>query len=347
LIYDNKSNLTDFSNLNSVGTGAIILTPYLDLNGNGKRDPGEPKAPGLKVHINGGRIEQNIKDTTILITHLEAYTDYTIELDPTGFDRVAWQLPKKNYGVIVDPDFVKRIEVPVLVSGEASGRVVLKDNGDEQGLARILICFYNNKSVMVARTVSEADGYFTYLGLLPGVYSARIDTAQLSKLHLVSLTGSLPLTIIRSIDGSVVDGLGFILKSMDEQGTIKDSIDEKSAISSIVPISKNTNLPSIPFKLHNAPREWHSVNQKKAINIIAPISNGVTIQTAHFKLHNALASQASLAKYKYAVILVKADRPYFNVRIINVEGIKEARIIIKKIKHIGFPDAYILKGSGH
>ena len=49
--------LLAINNYNSVGTGTVILIPYIDLNGNGKRDPGELGAHGLKIRVNGGRVK--------------------------------------------------------------------------------------------------------------------------------------------------------------------------------------------------------------------------------------------------------------------------------------------------
>jgi len=43
----------------SVGKGGIVIVPFLDLNCNGRRDEGEPKAFGLNFSTNGGRIERN------------------------------------------------------------------------------------------------------------------------------------------------------------------------------------------------------------------------------------------------------------------------------------------------
>ncbi|MNX97152.1 hypothetical protein D3C86_1295060 [compost metagenome] len=146
LIHDGKSGFTNFNNYTSVGKGAVLLIPYLDLNGNNKRDRGEPKAQGLKVRINGGRIQQSVKDTTIRITDLEAYTNYAIELDGSGFDRLAWKFPKKNYSVVIDPNFVKNVEVPISVFGEVSGRVILKNGTKEEGQGNVLINFYNEQA---------------------------------------------------------------------------------------------------------------------------------------------------------------------------------------------------------
>jgi len=216
LIYDSKSKYTAFNNHTSVGRGAVILAPYLDMNGNGRRDADEPKVLGLRIHVNGGRVEQSVKDSTIRITDLEAYANYIIELDSASFDIVAWHLRKKNYNVIIDPNAVKRIEVPVLVLGQVSGQVILKNKEGEKGIGRILINLYNDKSKLIAHTVSETDGYFTYMGLMPGNYSASIDTGQLSKLEIISSPLVLPFTIIRNIEGALVDGLTFVIKQKPE-----------------------------------------------------------------------------------------------------------------------------------
>ncbi|MET4141739.1 hypothetical protein [Pedobacter sp. UYP1] len=216
LIHDSKSNYTSFNNHTSVGRGAVILAPYLDMNGNGRRDADEPKVLGLRIHVNGGRVEQSVKDSTIRITDLEAYTNYVIELDSTSFDIVAWHLHRKNYSVIIDPNSVKRIEVPVLVLGQVSGQVIFKNKEEEKGIGRILINLYNDKAKLVAHTVSEADGYFTYMGLMPGNYSASIDAAQLNKLELVSSPLALPFSIIRNMEGALVEGLTFVIKPKPE-----------------------------------------------------------------------------------------------------------------------------------
>jgi hypothetical protein len=79
--------------------------------------------------------------------------------------------------------------------------------------------FYRSDSKLVARTLTESDGYFSYLGLAPGEYEARIDTVQLKRVNMTASPLSLPFTISAGIDGDVADGLEFILRP--EQVTIK------------------------------------------------------------------------------------------------------------------------------
>ncbi|HBG53813.1 MAG TPA: hypothetical protein DDW70_06350, partial [Rikenellaceae bacterium] len=56
IMTDPRSRLITVNSRSSVGKGGMILYPFLDLNWNGKRDKGEPKAFGLEVQVSGGRI---------------------------------------------------------------------------------------------------------------------------------------------------------------------------------------------------------------------------------------------------------------------------------------------------
>ena len=205
LLLDGKTKYLGASNQTHVGKGGFIISPFLDLNCNGRRDAGEPKVFGLNLRISGGRIEHNKRDTTIRIAGLEAYTNCFIELDKTSFDNVAWQIKKPTISVTVEPNNFRLVEVAVAVVGEVSGTVYHIDGKSKKGLGRIIVNIFNSDSVLVAKTLTEADGYFSFMGLAPGQYTARIDAAQLQKLEMES--SLLSFTILSNLDGDVVDGL--------------------------------------------------------------------------------------------------------------------------------------------
>jgi len=210
LMYDGKTKYLGLNNQNSVGRGGVIVAPYLDLNCNGRRDTGEPKAFGLNLRINGGRVERN-RDTTIRITALEAYTSYLIELDKNNFDNVAWQIKKQTMSVTIESNNFKLIEIAVAVVGEASGTVFINDTNGKKGIGRVFVNFYNSDAVLVGRTLTEDDGYFSFTELAPGKYTAKIDSIQLQKLHMVS-SPELLFSIRSNKDGDVIDGLQFFLQ---------------------------------------------------------------------------------------------------------------------------------------
>lgn len=213
LLYDRKTRYMGTNNRNSVGKGAITLLPFLDTNGNGIQDRGEPKAEGLQFKINGGTIVRNEKDTTIRVLDLTPYTSYLLELDKNSFDNISWQMQALTMKVMIDPNQFKTIEVPISVMGEAAGTVY---NGS-QGQGRILVCFYRNDSTLVARTLTESDGYYSYLGLKPGKYTVRIDREQLKKINMTASPDKMEVTFTNSVEGDIIDGLDFLLSPKVEE----------------------------------------------------------------------------------------------------------------------------------
>jgi hypothetical protein len=211
LLFHKKSKYLGLSARSNVGKGGIILVSFLDLNCNGYREDGEPRIAGLNIRINGGRIEYNKKDTSIRIVGLEANTNYFIELDGNSFDHIAWQMRKHYLGVTVEANRLKTVEVPVAVVGEVSGSVYLVDNNEHKPMSRLWVCIYGNDSILIARTLTESDGFFSYSGLAPGSFTASVDQEQLHKLGMNS-SRVLSFSILPKQDGDVVDGLKFTLE---------------------------------------------------------------------------------------------------------------------------------------
>ncbi|SEB11784.1 hypothetical protein [Pedobacter hartonius] len=214
LLYDQASHYLTANNNSNVGKAGFTVIAYLDLNGNGVKDPAEPKAAGLSLRMNGGMIKYNEKDTLIRITNLEAFRTYTLSLNANGFDNLTWQLKKPVISITAEPNQFRKIEIPVTVAAEVSGMVYVKNNNERQGLGKIRVNFYDQQAQLIKQVLSESDGYFSYLGLVAGSYTVSIDTTQLQHLKLTASPANLPVTIRRSIDGDVVDGLEFILSTI-------------------------------------------------------------------------------------------------------------------------------------
>ena len=105
LMFDGKTHWAGTDNRTNVGRGALVISPFLDLNFNGKRELNEPKVTGLNVRIpGGGRIEENKRDSSIRVFNLEPFTSYFIETDPSSFENIAWQIKKPVISVAIDPN---------------------------------------------------------------------------------------------------------------------------------------------------------------------------------------------------------------------------------------------------
>ncbi|HPS63637.1 MAG TPA: hypothetical protein PLK82_11290, partial [Bacteroidales bacterium] len=211
LVYEGKGGRLKFNRNSSVGKGGIVVITFLDLNANGHFDKGEPKIPGVTFKINGGRMEKRTKDSTMRVADLEPFTNYFIELDKSGFENVAWQIVKPTISVTVNPNQFKLIYIPVRIFGEVSGTVMFEQDTLSRGLGRVIVNLYRSDSARIASVLTEEDGYFDYLGLLPGQYFAKLDPVQLTKIGMEATPAILPFNIRPAYEGDVTGGLHFIL----------------------------------------------------------------------------------------------------------------------------------------
>lgn len=214
IVVDKKSDYFHAGNRSGVSKGGVMIEPYLDINANGRRDAGEPRVPGLKVQINGGRIIYDEKDTIVRIMDLEPYNHYFVELIRSGFDNISWQIKDKSLNVTANANNFALVQVPVVIVGEVSGTVSKATDtsgSDARGLGQIVVCIYDKHNKLIGRTVTESDGYFNYLGLIPGFYTVRLDGEQLSKVKLKAKKEYVPIIVKEGLEGDVVDGIDLIV----------------------------------------------------------------------------------------------------------------------------------------
>jgi len=208
-----KHGYVNVSNRSGVGRGGLIIMPFLDINGNGKYDKNEPKVGGVDVRASGGLVKKREKDSVIIVSELEPYSNCYIELNANNIDNIAWKIKNKSYSVAVNPNQLKVIEVPVSVEAEVTGTIYINKASGKIGLGRIRVNIYSINGKLVGKTLSESDGYYSYLGLTPGSYIVKPDPKQMKKLHMASAPEGTPITIHRSIDGDYVDEIDFVITS--------------------------------------------------------------------------------------------------------------------------------------
>jgi hypothetical protein len=217
IIYDGRTKYKNFSKNFTVGKGALSVVAFLDLNNNGVRDSKEPAVPGLKFNINGGRVIQEEEGNISRVLDLEAYRTYFLEVDSRSFDNLSWRVKNKTIAIETDPNHVKLIEVPVSVISEASGYVYIKTPKTLKGLGRMMVNFYSGDGLSIGRTLTEQDGFFSFMGLTPGSYVATLDTGQLHLLNFEGAPASLFFTIAINEEGVIADGFQFTVISRKDQ----------------------------------------------------------------------------------------------------------------------------------
>jgi hypothetical protein len=324
LINDTKTRYLHADNRNNVGKGGIAVLAFIDLNSNRKRDKGEPKIYGLNLHTNGGRVEKSDRDSTIRILGLEPYTSCFIELDQNSFDNVSWKLPYKTLSVAVDPEIIKNIEIPISVVGEATGNVTFTKDGESTGQSRMIINFYSGNSKLVGKTLTEEDGYFTYLGLLPGNYTVRIDTNQLNKLGMISVPPLIKFSVNQGLEGEIVDKLDFILmmKASDTSIYAKQVLTQKPYV------RKDTTIMTV-----------HEITQE----LVTIAEDSYAIQLGAFKKKsNAELLRKRLEKLIGKNVEIINEGDFFKVRITGLKDRKEVDEKIEILRQNGITEVWLI-----
>ncbi|MEE2771979.1 MAG: hypothetical protein VX712_07150 [Bacteroidota bacterium] len=216
LRYDDNLGRLHASDRNAVGRGGISIIPFLDVNGNGQKEENERLVSGLKLLANPGVVTRDKNDEVIRIDDLQPYVKTLIKLDATSLENIAWKIENPFVELEILPNQYRAIYVPVKVLGEVSGMVYLKENGNAKGQGRIRVHIFDAEGNLVRSILTETDGYFNYLGLAPGNYSAEVDSLQLEDLGLKSNTARIPFTIQYEEYGAIVDSVEFTLTNQEE-----------------------------------------------------------------------------------------------------------------------------------
>mgnify|MGYP003585476560 CR=1 FL=1 len=346
IIIDNKNKYIGTSNRANVGKGGITALAFLDENGNGKRDPGEKKAKGLQLRLNGGRIEYNEKDTLVRVFDLEPYANYLVSLTGTSFDNISWQLPYKNIAIVSDPNQFKLLEIPIVVMGEAAGVVYLKSGDSEEGQGRILVNYYRSDSTLVKSVMTEDDGYYTYMGLKPGKYFVKVDPEQMRKLNMKATPESIDLTIQKTKEGEYIEGIDFV-------------IEKRPAADTVAVVAKQDEI--VKDEMQKQVQLQHQSDTVKQVAIKASPAIVMAIDTADVTLDSLKYTVQLFSSNKRPESIIKLfplfkafpdikffEKPrykgvaryragFFNSR-------EDADKVLKKAKSLGWKDAFIVYG---
>lgn len=377
----NKKVLT--SKNSSRGKGGISLYPFLDLNNNGIFDPNEKMVKLSSVKVYGSNVVFSEKDSIIRMPNLNAFISYNIEFSDNDLESIAWRFKKKIYSILVDPNQYKRVDVPIVSVGEVNGMVYKNTNKELKGIGRILINFYKkDRNMFITKTLSESDGYISYLGFEPGEYFARIDSLQLSKLDLVSEPSQIDFTIKTSKEGDIVDGLDFVLQIPAIQNA--DAKDKAACLIQVSEFEHKVDAIAVQKQLKEALGcsavivsegdifkiliggfegrkeaglllpQLISMGYSDALIVLVDaygetnkyelMNRGVfTVQLGAFaKKSNALALRSRLSWILDKTVVIEHEDGLYKVRFIDFHGRKAARVFMLKLLDQGISELFIV-----
>ena len=159
--------------------GAVSASAFLDLDGDGVRQAGEPPVPGARFTLNGSP-RGAVSDTGGLAYLGDLPTGGNIDVSvlAASLEDPSWVVSGPAARVTPRAGSVARVDVPVVVTGEISGTVTMWGGREAEavpGLELELVARATGK--VVRRTVSGFDGFFDITGVPPGDYLLQVAAA--------------------------------------------------------------------------------------------------------------------------------------------------------------------------
>lgn len=203
-------------------TGAVSAAVFLDENGNGRFDAGEPPLENVSVALNGTtRGAPTGEDGTTWMGDLPGYHPNDVGVLLASLADPLWMPRSEAFRIVPRPASVARIDFPVTICGEIAGTVWLRQGGAERPASGVeLVLVRSDGGEPTHRTRTAYDGFYDLVRVPPGAYELRVVPG--------SCPGPLAATPApRRVDvptaGVILDGVDFILESAGESLTSSGS----------------------------------------------------------------------------------------------------------------------------
>lgn len=203
--WDSRDGAVVAGNRSVADRASLTIRPFLDLNGNDTLDEGEPPVPELDVAVGGGIVRRRTSDSTIRVLGLEPYRSRILKVDDSGLPEISWRARYRTWKVTPRPNRFERIDLPIVVVGEAAGKVTR--GADGAGMRGVLVRFRQLDGDFADSTITYDDGEFFYMGLPPGRYSVSLDAEQMRVLGFDPETSSMEFNVRPGREGDVIEGI--------------------------------------------------------------------------------------------------------------------------------------------
>lgn len=212
--YDKGFNRLVFDNRQNVGQAGAAIRMIVD-DGN---EPGTAKnGKSSLIPANAIRFHQTTNSRTHddginRVTHLMPYTRYSIEI-LTDRIKNPHLIPEfTEFSFVTDPNGFKKIDIPLLMSGEVDGSVRLDESiSGATTVNGLRVVLHNLEHSTRDYLTTFSDGSFYKLGVRPGSYRIYPDSVQTAILGLISDPPYYEITLMARADGDYAEGLDFQL----------------------------------------------------------------------------------------------------------------------------------------
>jgi hypothetical protein len=179
-IYNPSRGSVDFSGNPGLARAGVSGRVFLDVNGNGRFDPGEEPIPGVRVVVGSGYAESDARGE-YRVWDVLPYEPTQVVVDSSSLASPLWVPAFAAVTVEPSPNRYRRVDIPILPGGVIEGRVVwAAGSGSTAGLS-LVMTHRKSGERRVIRTFG--DGSFYVMGVRPGEWELVVDPKCLELLH--------------------------------------------------------------------------------------------------------------------------------------------------------------------
>ncbi|HXQ29387.1 MAG TPA: hypothetical protein VN848_08965 [Gemmatimonadales bacterium] len=181
---------------------------FIDENGNGRWDPGEPVVGGVRVLVSNSSA---ISDSTgaYRVWDLTPFDTVTVMVDSLSLDSPLLVPAFTAVTLVLGPNRFRTVDVPLERAGVVEGQVLEETPSGPVGVPSLPLILVNRRTGSQRRLGTFSDGAFYVLGVVPGDYELRVDDRALKGLHMAA--APLHFTASTAANGGGASGLELVL----------------------------------------------------------------------------------------------------------------------------------------
>jgi hypothetical protein len=186
--WDRNSHLVDFGNGRNLGRAGVAGVVFLDENGDGRMDDGEPGVPDAQVRV-GSQVVRTDSTGRFRVFDLVPFVRTVVATDSLSFPDPTWIATEPRLAITPQPNVFAQVPIAVVRGGEVSGQVVWEAH--ERAVGGLRVVFRDQARGGETAVTTFSDGTFYAMSVRPGTYWVFVANEQLDQLHARSQPASI------------------------------------------------------------------------------------------------------------------------------------------------------------
>ncbi len=209
VLYDPANRRMGFASGPSLERAGVSGRVFLDQNGDGRWEAGEPLLPDVRVQA-GFSSAPSDSAGRYRVWDLPSFEPVLVTVDSGSLASPLWVPAYGSVSLETGPNRFRGLDVPIVPGGVMEGRVMRETPAGAAPVPGVKLWLTRRGSREVRALVTFSDGGFYVMGVKPGEYELSADAETLSRLGL----GGEPLAFAMpaSTDGATVEGLELRLR---------------------------------------------------------------------------------------------------------------------------------------